>query len=53
MIGVQFTKYSVEEGIDRNPFVKHLHRHGIDFVQYWINHEQAQKSHERILGQIQ
>ena len=24
--------------------MKHLHRHGIDFVQYWINHEQAQKS---------
>lgn len=38
-----YKKYS-EEGIDRNPFVKHLHRHGIDFVQYWINHEQAQKS---------
>lgn len=38
-----YNKYETE-GIDRNPFVHHLHKHGIEVVQYWINHEQAQKS---------
>ena len=38
-----YKKYS-KEGVDRNPFVKHFPREGIEIVQYWINHEQAQKS---------
>lgn len=38
-----YKKYS-DNGIDRNPFVKYLPDHGIDIVQYWINHEEAQKS---------
>ena len=38
-----YKKYS-DEGVDRNPLFKHLPKHGIDVVQFWINHEQAQKS---------
>jgi len=38
-----YQKYK-NEGIDRNPFVNHLHKYGIQVVQYWINFERAQKS---------
>ena len=38
-----YKKYA-EEGVDRNPFVKHFPMEGVEIVQYWINHEQAQKS---------
>ena len=38
-----YKKYS-DNGIDRNPFIKHLPGQGIDIVQYWINHEEAQRS---------
>lgn len=38
-----YKKYE-DEGVDRNPFVHHLKDHGISHVQFWINHEQAQKS---------
>ena len=31
-----------QEGIDRNPFVKHLHKHGIEHKQYCLNYEAAQ-----------
>ena len=32
-----------KEGVDRNPFVKHLHEHGVVHRQYWVNYEAAQK----------
>lgn len=38
-----YQKYE-EEGIDRNPFVSHLHKYGVEVVQFWINFEIAQKS---------
>lgn len=38
-----YQKYE-DEGVDRNPFVHRLGDHGISYVQFWINHEQAQKS---------
>ena len=38
-----YKKYA-DEGVDRNPFVKHFPMEGVEIVQYWINHEQAQKS---------
>ena len=38
-----YQKYK-DKGIDRNPIVHHLEEHGIAHVQFWINHEQAQKS---------
>jgi hypothetical protein len=33
-----------DKGVDRNPFVKHFPQQGIETIQYWINHQQAQKS---------
>ena len=38
-----YKKYA-DEGVDRNPFIKHLPKQGVEVVQFWINHEQAQKS---------
>ena len=38
-----YQKYE-DEGVDRNPIVHHLEDHGISHVQFWINHEQGQKS---------